>query len=184
MRDKLAFLFYIMAKRNDQCVGSGFNWPLDPDTGRQNYPQKNKIVQKFHVLKCWMFFRVDGGFSCSLKALHGNLRIKISHLLIQIFEFFSQLLQFFLIFGHENPRIRQKAWIRIRIQWSLIHNNGRRTRGRGEGGGGMAGRIERCWNDIIIKALVQVSPKRIWRVSSPQRPWTRYHKTARANWAS
>jgi hypothetical protein len=41
----------------------------------KNDPLKKKTVKKFHVLlKCWMFFLRDGGFSCSLNVLHSAVK--------------------------------------------------------------------------------------------------------------
>jgi Leucine-rich repeat (LRR) protein len=43
----------------NKCCRSGLNpdsiESLDPDPGGQKLPQKKEKVNKFHILKCWMF---------------------------------------------------------------------------------------------------------------------------------
>jgi hypothetical protein len=61
----------------------------------QDHPEPE--IKKIHVLKCCLWGA--GGFYCSLKALHGGLRIKISHFFITKFDFFStvNIFPFFVI---------------------------------------------------------------------------------------
>ncbi len=83
--------------------------------------QKHKKVNKFHFLKCWMFFFQGLKASPdSLNVLYGGLDQKRFFLKFQLY-FFLQ----FLVIETLYPdliliRIHLKCWIRIWIQWIRI----------------------------------------------------------------
>ncbi len=98
---------------------SGFTVRIGIQGSREckNGPEKYKTVNKFHLLKCWMFSLMAEGFSCSLVVLYVGLGTSKLQLL-----FFFLLKLFFSNFWTSKPwihiliRIHLKCWIRIHIQ--------------------------------------------------------------------